>query len=253
VRRLKKIFKLVGILVVIALISVGYFFLYQKLKTETSLRKLTEKNLEIQRKQNLKLKLEINSLEGKIKEKEDAINKRIQENENLKNAVKQLNETLNSVESELSLATQEKQALLTKLSKQTKKLEELENNIKSLIDERELLRQRLAGLKPKRRILTKKEVKLKKVKVEEKAKILKAQIMAINEEYSFLVLNLGEKDGIDKSKIYNIEKNEKLIASLKPDRIYENLSVFDIIKQNEKLSEGQEVELFPVENVNEDK
>lgn len=245
----KRIFKILGIVIMILLISAGYYALYQRLQTEISSRKLVERNLKIQMEENKKLLDRVNSLREKINQVERELDVKKEENQRLKNIISQLNDSLDQLEADLALSEQEKETLLAKLAEQSEKLKRLEEDIKALIDEREVLRQKLADLSGKEAV--KERVELEKVEVvakekpQEEFKPLTAQIMAINREFRFLVLNLGEKDGVEKTQLYNIVQDEKTIAKLKPDRVYESLSVFDIVEQYEKLEEGQEIELLP--------
>ena len=68
--------------------------------------------------------------------------------------------------------------------------------------------------------------------------------MAFNKDYRFIVLNRGEKDGVEAGLTYIITLQGDNIGRVKPDRIYESMSVFDILEGRVDLKEGMEIELF---------
>ncbi len=79
---------------------------------------------------------------------------------------------------------------------------------------------------------------------QKKSVSLSAEIMAFNKDYKFIVLNRGERDGLELKGIYALIVSGDKVGRVKSDRIYDSMSVFDILEGEAKLVEGMEVELL---------
>jgi len=257
----KRILVLVLIIVVVIGLGYGYFILYHQKEIETQLRKEAELNLKVVKKENSKLKHKLEELNNQLEKTSIELQDKIAENERLQNDVQELSASLSKVENELALLKQERDVLLQRLDTQSKEIHRLPEKISVLKKEKKrLFAEKEEIFTPTKASIRKKEVKLKKVEVpsvsqgqqmqsssQEISTQLSAEIMAYNQEYKFIVLNIGEKDGIQSGMIYDVSTKGRKIARIKSDRVYESMSVFDIVQTSENISEGMKIELTPVE------
>lgn len=257
----KRILILMLIVVVILGLGYGYFILYHQKEIEAQLRKEAELNLKIVKKENSKLKYKLEELNNQLEKISIELRDKIAENERLQNDIQELSMSLSKVESELTLLKQERDVLLQKLDTQSNEIQRLQGKISVLEEEKKRLLADKGGIFTPIKVSTReKEVKLKKIEVspasqsqqmqsspQEISVQLSAEIMAYNQEYKFIVLNIGEKDGIQSGITYEVSAKGKNIAKIKSDRIYESMSVFDIVQIRDNISEGMKIELTPVE------
>ncbi len=257
----KRILVLVLIVVVILGLGYGYFILYHQKEIETQLRKEAELNLKVVKKENSKLKHKLEELNNKLEKTSIELQDKIAENERLQNDIEELNASLSKVENELALLKQERDVLLQKLDTQSKEIQQLQEKISALEEEKKrLLAEKEEIFTPIKTSTRQKEVKLEKIEVppssqteqmpsspQEISAQLSAEIMAYNQEYKFVVLNIGEKDGIQPGITYDVSAEGKCIARIKSDRVYESMSVFDIVQTSTSISEGMKIKLTPVE------
>jgi len=55
-------------------------------------------------------------------------------------------------------------------------------------------------------------------------KILNGRILAINKKFNFVIINLGEKDGIKKGMIFMVYRGQKLLARAETEDVYKEMS-----------------------------
>ncbi|MDP8233852.1 MAG: hypothetical protein P9M06_03505 [Candidatus Saelkia tenebricola] len=238
------------VLIIISGIGFGYFLLYQEKEQAVMLSKELEMNLDTARKESEVLKAE---LEGVIEQ----INATNNENQKMSKVVNELNDSLKNTDFEVEMMTKERDILLKRLESQNQKINEFKYKIAVL--EEEVVNAKAIAVEVSDVIdegVKLEDIKLENIRVnEETSAVVKeniatvvsaefsAQIMAFNKEYKFIVINRGEKDGIilDVNYILIIQGNQ--VGRIRPDRVYESMSVFDILEGAENISDGLEVEL----------
>jgi len=254
----KRILVLVLTVVVVLGIGYGYFVLYNQKEIQIQLRKEAELSLKVVQKENAKLRGKLEDLNDRLEQTKIELEDKVAENQRLQNNIQELNTALSKIENELTLLTQERDVLLQKLDKQSQEIQQLQQKISYLEEERKRLLAEKKGLFAPADVSTReKEVKLEKIEVQSPAETpqpqenvftaLNAEIMAYNQEYKFIVLNVGEKDGIQAGKTYDVSVQGRRVARIKSDRVYESMSVFDLVEKGGDISEGMKIELTPLE------
>jgi len=228
------------------------------------MRKEVEMNLSIVQKENEKLKAELDKATQQF-------NAQKEENQKIIETMNDLKKSFKDTTYELDMMTKERDVLLERMKVQSQKIKDLKNSISAL--KKEITYSKEAAVIPPQG----EEVKLEDIKVgeanqgieatksgseevelknkvkEEKQKAatpeitsvprFSAQIMAFNKEYKFIVINRGEKDGVKLDADYTLVVQGKKTGHLRPDRVYEAMSVFDILEGAENISDGMNIEL----------
>ena len=260
---IRRILIIVLIVVVTGGLFLSYFLLYQEKVKQTMLRKDAEMSLKISRRENLVLKQKVDILKKEFDTTKTRLEAIKIQNKRLLKTVDDLNSSLKNVETELSFVTKERDLLLNKGKDDSEMIKKLQNEIVFLKQERDRMAARVEKEQPAGN-LHNKEVKLEDIKVQgpevqkpvqkkealpkavsavATASGIPAEIMAFNKEYKFIVLNRGEKDGIKNAATYLVWSGGKKVGQVKADRVYESMSVFDILNSEGSFNEGMKIEL----------
>lgn len=70
---------------------------------------------------------------------------------------------------------------------------------------------------------------------------LPGKVLAINAEHNFVVIDLGESQGISQGQLFNIYRNKKKIAIVEVIQVRDNISACDIKQQLQKIEVGDGV------------
>jgi len=83
-------------------------------------------------------------------------------------------------------------------------------------------------------------VKAKGKKEISQDKPLEGKVTVVNKEYDFVVINLGEKDGVSKGDQFSIYREGKVIGDIRVEKVHESMSAAgfaaelkDVIKEND--------------------
>lgn len=245
---LRKILIIVLVVVVVLGVGLGYFLLYQEKENQIRLREETELKLKLAEMESQKLRNDIIALEGKLQETKVELETQLTENQRMVKTIESLNETLKNAESQVSLLTQERDVLLARLEREELRVKELQNKLTSLEKERASVPEG-------------KKVKLEDIKVEEKVSqvqatvesiptklstpaTISAEVMAYNKEYKFIVINKGERDGIILGTAYSVLMGGNKIGRIRTDRVYDSMSVLDLLEGGSEIKEGVSLELL---------
>jgi hypothetical protein len=60
--------------------------------------------------------------------------------------------------------------------------------------------------------------------VKKAEKILNGKVLAINEKYDFIIVNLGKKDNVKKGMIFLIYRDNKLIGKAQVEEVFKDMS-----------------------------
>jgi hypothetical protein len=81
----------------------------------------------------------------------------------------------------------------------------------------------------------------------EKASLLKlsGNILVINRDYNFAVINLGSKNSIGVGDVFSVYHNDKYIGDVKVEKVHESMSAVGFLSSElkDKISEGDKIEL----------
>lgn len=74
----------------------------------------------------------------------------------------------------------------------------------------------------------------------EQVKGLEGKVLVVNKEYNFVVINLGNKDGVNVNDIFSIYHDNKYIGDVKVGKTHDSMSAADFISTSTKdlVSEG---------------
>ncbi|MCG2704118.1 MAG: hypothetical protein L6366_07090 [Candidatus Omnitrophica bacterium] len=75
---------------------------------------------------------------------------------------------------------------------------------------------------------------------------LEGQVLVVNKEFAFVVINIGEKDGIQESQVLDVYRGQDLLGKVKVERIYDTMSSAVILPEatKQELKEGDIVKLI---------
>lgn len=75
---------------------------------------------------------------------------------------------------------------------------------------------------------------------------LEGQVLVVNKEFSFVVINLGEKDGLEDSAVLDVYRGRELLGKVQVERIYDTMSSAVILPRVTKgeIKEGDIVKLM---------
>ncbi|MDD5613655.1 MAG: hypothetical protein PHQ54_01125 [Candidatus Omnitrophica bacterium] len=237
---LKKILIAVLAALIVSGLSLGYFLLYQEKQKESALRKEAELSLAMLSNKNQQISSELEKIKNEYEAVRSEFEGKSAENKELAAEIEKITAVLKDAQAEMTMLYQERDVMLTRLKNQEQELKNYKSSLET------------ATVKPDN--ILKEEVKLEDIKVKETAqgadnqmpvKIarISAEVMAFNREYGFVVLNKGSKDGISGGSTYSYGVQGQNLGRLKPDRVYESMSVLDILEGKENISEGMRIDI----------
>lgn len=244
----KKILIVMLVFVIVAGIGAGYFFLYQEKEKEIRLRKDMETTLNLALEDKENIKQELDKIRDDYQKVSQELKDKIVKNKALSKEVGDITINLSGAKSEIEILSQERDVLLKRFEEQQSKLDEYKKGFK---DKSSLVRiapfaeedkVKLDNITVVEEVVDKKEA-LSKIKVAR----IEAEIMAFNKEYGFIVLNKGAKDGVDIDSVYVFSVQGQTQGKLQPDRVYESMSVLDILEGRENIAEGMTIDILPEE------
>lgn len=124
---------------------------------------------------------------------------------------------------ELSSLRKEKEILESKIIEAEGKMRTLEESLNQLQLVKSQLERKLENIMSRRL-----EVELEKVVVKPPTPGI-ARILAVNNSYDFVVINLGREHGISIGKVMGVYQGQDLVAKIKITKVFELMSVADII------------------------
>lgn len=183
-----------------------------------------------------------------------------------RNKINELNERLDAANAQikelddtLELARVERREFYSKIRnlqlqiQEHKKIrKELEARRNQSHEEINKLKALLQASKVELKSRSKQEVELGKVVVEQKdidltqsqyTSVLEGTVLVVNNDYNFVVINLGTKDGVEINDIFSVYNNGSHIGDIKVDRTQEIMSACLFISKElkGKISEGDKV------------
>ncbi len=75
---------------------------------------------------------------------------------------------------------------------------------------------------------------------------LEGQILVVNKEFAFVVINIGEKDGIKNAEVLDVYRGQELLGKVQVERIYDTMSSAIILPKvtKKEIKEGDCVKLM---------
>jgi len=124
-----------------------------------------------------------------------------------------------------------------------KKIKKENTELKEQVDQLKISKR--ASERKKRKVSSKRRVKLDKivVKPEEAAPDVEGQVLVVNREFDFIVVNLGQDDGMKTGALLEVSRGGKILGRVEVEKIYGNMSAAIILPDTnkDKLKEGDSV------------
>ena len=75
---------------------------------------------------------------------------------------------------------------------------------------------------------------------------LEGQVLVVNDEFAFVVINIGEKDGIEETSVLEVYRGQSLLGKVQVERIYDTMSSAVILPESltGEIKEGDAVKLI---------
>lgn len=203
--------------------------LEQQLEQLGTTKLQTDKKLEETKKQSF-------LLEEKLKESDTKLSNLATELEVEKSFREQLASENKDLKDAIVQESKAKEELTKKFSRSVGELKALRNKVRSLSMESLALEEKIKAASG--------EVSLDKIVVSP-ATNNEGNVVVVNKEHDFAVINMGEANGITVDQILSISRNKKHLGEVKVERVQNNLSVVDFIAplNKDKVKEGDRVVL----------
>lgn len=244
---------LIYVIIFLLIFSVGlagfYFISYKyekktRIEIEEQLDSLNIKKEKIE-KELKKINEDMIILEEDLKEKEELIPELEKNLEQVTQAKELLMNEQERIEKEISKAKKESEEAREALREKLQEVTDLKNRLNVAILERDDLRtkiSRLALARDKTENLDKIIVTSSDVNDEIRAHKppLVTEVLSVNQEYKFLVLNVGLPDGVALGDIFEIFHNDILIGRVRVEKVHDTLSAADFLNgfKKSKVREG---------------
>jgi len=139
---------------------------------------------------------------------------------------------MEGLENQVKLERKEKQRLAVTLKNAENKNEKLESDLGQLKLAKKSLEKKLKDA------LKRRGVKLDKIVVspKEKAGAPQGRVLVVNREFDFVVVNLGESDGLEVGTALEILSDGQVIGKAEVEKIYGNMSAAVILPETQKQS-----------------
>ncbi len=200
----------------------------QQLDQITNAKLQLEKKLEDAKKQSL-------MTDEKLKEAEAKYSDLSNELDVQKSFKEQLATENKDLKDRLSRESQDRESVKAKLNYAIGELKALKEKLKSLNDERASLEQKIKNT------VSGQEVSLEKIVVNPTD--TEGNIVVINRENDFAVVNMGEANGLTVGQVLSVYRDKKHLGEVKVERVQDNLSVVDFTPplNKDKVKEGDRV------------
>lgn len=258
----KLLVPILGVLTALAVGMAGVAIVLQMQERDKRLAKEQELTLVLAERETLKSQLaevqdskrrteeEISKLRQELSDSQEEIAKVTRAQEELSRSVEDRQKELDRIAKDLDQTRQERQKLLSQLD--------------DLSSERDGLKVQLADLERAKGDLETKvmelagspTVELEKVMVSGQAPASAAmapvpvgaasagQIVVVNREYDFIVMNLGRNQGLNVGQEFQVSRDSQVLGTVKVEKVYDELSAAAILPNSKKdsIREGDQVQ-----------
>lgn len=228
-----------------------YVFLNaERSKRETAEKKLNEVTIEkenVERDLEETIKVKVN-LETQLKDTEtklEGISKELADEKQAKEVLEAEIETVKkdtlSLRSQLDSEKRSRLVLTTEKSKLSDDLTKVKKDYDSLKMQLEQVKRVKDALEAKvSDMLSKQQAQLEKIVVTPKD--IEGKVMVVNKDFGFIVINLGEKDGIRVGTVFEVLRDNKQIGKVQVDKVYPSMSGATILPETKvRLKENDVV------------
>ena len=139
------------------------------------------------------------------------------------------------LEQELVIEKREKDQLASQVTTLSRDLETLNKDYESVQTKYEDIARTVKQLKDKFELLKRKKtsepVELPPVVVKPE-KDVQGQVLVVNDVFKFVVINLGQNDGLAEGMFLDVVRGDSKVARLQVERLYDSLAACAILKQD---------------------
>lgn len=254
------------LIVVVLVLAGGVFYLFQKeharnlslqVELDNTLAKYrkAEAELEASKKEILSFNLQLKEAKSKI----DALNSELQQEKTAKSeAVAKIDQLELDLEQQRSLRL-DLEKKLTQVQEDARKTQtyikeleakktELESKIKDLETKAQGVELGKIVVSPETATFSETTTGLVQPiseKQEENTRVggRQGKVLVLNKEYNFVVINLGNKDGIDLGDVFSVYHNNEYIGDIEVEKIHDTMAAAGFVteKIKDKISEGDKV------------
>lgn len=220
---------------------------------EDQIQKLTaaKEALEQERDELLKakeaLETQLSDVNTQAKTLSDQIAQEKRAREALTTELAQARRESTDIKGRLETERREKLTLTDDLSKAKQSYQALANELTTLRQAKEALERRV------KEMLSTQAAEAERIVVKPPSapaapsKPLQGQVLVVNREFNFVVVNLGSKDGLTTGTKMAVWRADKTIGSAQVERVYENMSAATVLDEEKKgqIKEGDLVRVTP--------
>jgi peptidoglycan hydrolase CwlO-like protein len=237
---MSKTFKIVLILLLVASIgsAVMAVFAFMGKEREYMKRLLVEDKLAATLKEKRRIEKEIDDSKKAVQEAEvkvSALQADVEKATQQAEEEKQKNKTitldladkkraLETLEKDLEKEKQEKLSISKKLEDLQFDYEKVKKEITRMKNENTMLEGRISELKEKSVDLDRIVVKPESNAVTPYKELLRGRVLVVNKEYNFIVIDVGQNDGVEKGVAIEIREGTELLGKAEIDKVYETMS-----------------------------
>lgn len=211
------------------------------------------------------------TLEETLKAKEQTVaelKEMTQLKEEIELKAQELKKDAEKLAQDLENEKKERQIALTKVEEREKEikdlsvaleenkseLEELMKSVETFKRENEELNSQLSQIKIAKQSLEEKilsgisatgAVELEKIVVKKSDENIKGRVLVVNDEFNFVILDLGRASGVEAGTILDVKRDSNLLAKVEVENVYDDMSSAIILSQWQKgpIQENDIVEL----------
>lgn len=247
----------------LALAGVIFNFLQQERSVNAKLQEdlnVVRKEYDITLTKLEESKRTVSSLEIKLKDYQAQINTLNGDLEQEKSAKLDALAEVEQLKTDLDKQKGVKRELEDKLAQAQNNLEKMQAQLTDLESKRTDLETKIKDLEAQAKEVQNKDVELGKIVVNPEsegslpsvnaqeqrapeATGLEGKVLVVNKEYNFVVINLGNSDGINTDDIFSVYHNHNYIGDIKVEKVHDSMSAagFVSIETKDKISEGDRV------------
>ena len=237
----------VAFLFIIAVLGITSLFLFiaksnlaaknTALQSQLDMANTAKASVEKQLSETTAIKNELQNRIDQVKKEAESLAAQIEQEKKLKdNALAQLNykiQEIEAVKKSLEAQRQETVTLKESLGKENDTLKAQLNELKTA---KESLEKKLKDT------ISRKGIKLEKivVKPESGEVVPEGQVLVVNKEFDFVVINLGESDGLKVGTKLQVYKDDLMLGMIEVEKIYGNMAAATMLPdmQKDKIKEG---------------
>ena len=153
-------------------------------------------------------------------------------------------ETISGLDKELKARERQIRVTLDRLEEEITTRRNIEARLLMSLEENRILKSRVI-----RHVRSPKTIELERIVIVNVAAAFEGKILAVNKEYSFVVVDLGRADDIRLGDILSVYRDDNFVGSVKVEKVEDNVCTASILPswKNEEFKEDDEVKKIPSE------